>query len=89
MYSFLTFMVSLEPYNIIVIASSGIFFIGVLRSNPYLCPTASIWLNIQLFLYSPRGAMPPFLILIDLSGIILSRSISDIVPSPLHFGQAP
>jgi len=31
----------------------------------------------------------PFLMLNNLLGIILSRSISEIVPRPLHFGQAP
>jgi len=81
--------VSLEPYRMVEIASSGISLIGVDRSKPNFCPIISIWLKIQLGLYSPMGAMPPFLMLVVLSGMIFFRFTSVIVPSPLHFGQAP
>jgi len=70
-------------------ASSEIFFNGVLILKPNLIPTASICLKVQFSLYSPRGAIPPFFIVEFLLGIILSISISETTPSPLHFLHAP
>ena len=70
-------------------ASSGISLIGVVSVNPYRLPMVVILLNIQLSLNSPSGAIPPCLIDLLRSGIIIFTSISGTVPSPLHLGHAP
>ena len=62
---------------------------GVSNVKSKECPIASICLKIQLPFAFPIGAIAPFKIDNFLSGIILSMSISEMAPSPLHCGQAP
>src|SRR5882762_1977423 len=50
---------------------------------------ASTFLKIQMSRYSPRGKIPPRLMLNFLSGMMESSVISSTTPSPLQVGQAP
>ncbi len=68
---------------------SGISFTGVFSVKLYLPAMASICQNISVFLYVPRGKIPPSRIDNSGSGIILLLSISLTFPSPLHFEHAP
>src|SRR6056297_721847 len=67
----------------------GISSMGVSRVNLYFVAIASSCQNISIFLYFPKGAIPPFRILNEGSGIIFFTSISLTTPKPLHFGHAP
>lgn len=48
-----------------------------------------ICLNKILSLNSPSATIPPLFMVLDLSGINVSRFTSYTTPSPLHLGQAP
>ena len=49
----------------------------------------SICLKVQFFSNFPRGTIPPLAILFVWSGMILFRSTSDFLPSPLQEEHAP
>ena len=78
-----------SPYNIISKISSGIFFIGVVRSSSYFFKMASIFLKIHMSLYWPNGAIAPLLILKFSSRIIFSFKILSWIPSPLQDSHQP
>ncbi|OQC03511.1 MAG: hypothetical protein BWX77_00650 [Bacteroidetes bacterium ADurb.Bin090] len=70
-------------------ASGAISLMGVFSLKPCFSPRASICQNNILFLYLPRGTIPPSKMDLLSSGIILLKSIWLIIPNPLHRGQAP
>ena len=80
---------SLPPFKIISIASSEMVEMGSVNLKPYFSPMISSCLNIQLLLYSPKGAKPPLFIDNLGFGIIFLRLISLTVPRPLQWSQAP
>src|SRR5687768_13239457 len=80
---------SSSPYNKILITSFGMSLIGELNVSLYRLRIASIFLKIQISRYSPKGKIPPLLMLIEVSGITDSFVISSICPKPLQVGQAP
>ena len=69
--------------------SSGIFLIGVDIFKPLDFSNASIFLKTHISLYSPRGNIPPRLILKLSSSIIFSFKILSSTPSPLQESHQP
>src|SRR5210317_1967420 len=73
----------------ISIAASGISDMAESKVKPCFSAMISSWLNIQFFLYSPIGTIPPLRMLLVVSGMILLKLTSFVVPKPSQRGQAP
>jgi hypothetical protein len=77
------------PLRMSFTASWGRSRSGVFREKPYFSQMAVICQKIMVFLYLPRGAIPPSWMDMVSSGMIFARSMRLTSPRPLHSGHAP